>query len=113
MMSHINFTIVLSLIVCAHWLKELEASRQVVLTCGSDEAGEKGSQGPPGKRGPIGVPGSNGEKGSAFFNLKVMFKNETSDLSRLIFSIDEVKTEIAFLYSRKSRSKRRGWDLSG
>ena len=66
MMSHINLTIVLSLIVCTYWLKELEASRQCVMTCGSDEAGEKGSQGPPGMRGPIGVPGSNGEKGSDF-----------------------------------------------
>ena len=41
----INFKIFLSLIVCAHWFKELEASRQVVLTCGSDEAGEKGAPG--------------------------------------------------------------------
>ena len=74
----INFKIFLSLIVCAHWFKELEASRQVVLTCGSDEAGEKGapgapgSQGSPGKRGPIGIPGFPGEKGLSFQQIKLI-----------------------------------------
>ena len=80
MTSLINFLILISLIICAHWFKKLEASRQVVVTCGSDEAGEKGaqgapgSQGPPGKRGPIGVSGSTGEKGLSFQQFNLILK---------------------------------------
>ena len=69
MTSLTNSLILLNLIVCAHWFKQLEASRQVVLTCGWNESGEKvtpgapGSQGPPEERGSIGILGSAGQKG--------------------------------------------------
>ena len=63
MFSNTNIKFLFGLIVLMHWCKELNASRQVVLTCGSDEAGEKGDQGSPGMRGPVGPPGEIGEKG--------------------------------------------------
>ena len=67
MTSIIDIKFVLSLIIVAHWCKELDASRQVVLTCGSDENAEKGDQGAPGKRGPVGLPGTMGQKGLLFY----------------------------------------------
>ena len=56
MAALINFSIALCLLFLAHWCEELGATRQVLLTCGSNETGQKGDQGPPGKLGPIGPP---------------------------------------------------------
>ena len=50
----------LFLLVLTHWFKSSEATKQVVLTCGSDEVGEKGAQG---ERGPVGRRGRVGRKG--------------------------------------------------
>ena len=66
MISTTNVSILFGLILLMLWCEKLNASRQVVLTCGSDEAAEKGAQGAPGKRGPVGPPGRMGQKGFYF-----------------------------------------------
>ena len=57
------FDILLSFLILGLCWNQLNASRQVTLTCGSDEATQKGSRGSPGKRGPKGSIGAPGRKG--------------------------------------------------
>ena len=58
-----GFDVLLSLLVLELCWNQLNASRQVTLICGSDEATQKGSPGFPGKRGPKGSIGAPGRKG--------------------------------------------------
>ena len=57
------FNVLLSILVLGLCRNQLNASRQVTLTCGSDEATQKGSPGSPGKRGPKGSIGAPSRKG--------------------------------------------------
>ena len=57
------FDLFVSFLVLGLCWNQLNASRQVTLTCGSDETTQKGSPGFPGKRGPKGSIGSPGRKG--------------------------------------------------
>ena len=63
MISSSAFDVFVSFLVLGLCWNQLNASRQVTLTCGSDEATEKGSLGFPGKRGPKGSIGAPGRKG--------------------------------------------------
>ena len=63
MISISAFNVFVSLLVLGLCWNQLNASRQVTLTCGSDEATQKGSPGSPGKRGPKGSIGAPGRKG--------------------------------------------------
>ena len=63
MISSSVFDALLSCLVLGFCWNQLNASRQVTLTCGSDEATQKGSPGFPGKRGPKGSIGAPGQKG--------------------------------------------------
>ena len=63
MISSSAFDVLLSFLILGLFLNQLNASRQVTLTCGSDEATQKGSPGSPGKRGPKGSIGAPGRKG--------------------------------------------------
>ena len=58
------FDVLLRLLVLELCWNQLNASRQVTLTCGSYEATQKGSPGFPGKRGPKGSIGAPGQKGT-------------------------------------------------
>ena len=57
------FDILLSSLVLGLCWKQLNASKQVILTCGPNETTQKGSPGSPGKRGPKGSIGAPGQKG--------------------------------------------------
>ena len=63
MFSSPAFDVVFSFLVLGLFWNQLNASRQVTLTCGPDETTQKGSPGFPGKRGPKGSTGSPGQKG--------------------------------------------------
>ena len=63
MISNSAFDVLLSILVLGLCWNQLNASKQVTLTCGSDEATQKGSPGSPGKRGPKGSIGHPGRKG--------------------------------------------------
>ena len=63
MISSSAFDVFVSFLVLELCWNQLNASRQVTLTCGSDEATQKGSPGSPGKRGPKGSRGAPGRKG--------------------------------------------------
>ena len=57
------FEVFVSILVLIFCWNQLNASRQVTLICGPDEATQKGSPGFPGKRGPKGSIGAPGQKG--------------------------------------------------
>ena len=63
MISSSAFEIFVSFLVLGLCWNQLNASRQVKLTCGPDEAIQKGSPGFPGKRGLKGSNGARGRKG--------------------------------------------------
>ena len=63
MISSSVFNVLLCLLILGLFLNKLNASRQVTLTCGPNEATQKGSPGSPGKRGPKGSIGAPGQKG--------------------------------------------------
>ena len=63
MISSSAFNILLSILVLGLCWNQLNASRLVTLTCGSDDATQKGPPGSPGKRGPKGSIGAPGQKG--------------------------------------------------
>ena len=63
MISSSAFDVFVSFLVLGLCWNQLNASRQVTLTCGSDKATQKGSPGSPGKRGPKGSRGAPGRKG--------------------------------------------------
>ena len=64
MISSSAFNVLLSILVLVVCWNQLNASRQVTLTCGSDDTIQKGSPGSPGKRGPKGSIGAPGQKGT-------------------------------------------------
>ena len=70
------FDILLSFLILGLCWNQINASRQVTLTCGSDEATQKGSLGSPGKRGPKGSVGAPGRKGIFMYTITY------SDLSK-------------------------------
>ena len=57
------FDVLLSFLILGFCWNQLNASRQVTLTCRRDEATQKGSLGLPEKRGPKGSIGAPGQKG--------------------------------------------------
>ncbi|XP_076809607.1 ficolin-2-like [Clavelina lepadiformis] len=61
-MTTVAVLFVFALFTCAIW-NSGHGARQVLLTCGGDDEGEKGDPGPPGRRGPTGLQGENGFKG--------------------------------------------------
>ena len=63
MISSSAFDVFVSCLVLGLCWQQLNASKQVTLTCGPDEATQKGSPGSPGKRGPKGSTGAPGRKG--------------------------------------------------
>ena len=63
MISSSTFDVLLRVLVLGLCWNQLNASRQITLTCGPDEATQKGSPGSPGKRGPKGSMGAPGQKG--------------------------------------------------
>ena len=63
MISNSAFDIFVSFLVLGLYWNQINASRQVTLTCGPDKATQKGSPGFPGKRGPKGSTGAPGRKG--------------------------------------------------
>ena len=62
-LSSSAFDVLLSFLVLGLCWNQLNASRQVILTCGPGEATQKGLPGSPGKRGPKGSIGAPGQKG--------------------------------------------------
>ena len=72
------FDVFLSFLILGLCWNQLNASRQVTLTCGSDEAMQKGSPGSPGKRGPKGLIGVPGRKGIYKFSICNMSSIYTS-----------------------------------
>ena len=66
-----SFDVLLSFLVLGLCFNQLNASRQVTLTCGSDEATQKGSPGSPGKRGPKGSIGAPGQKGLILYKFSI------------------------------------------
>ena len=63
MISSSAFDVFVSFLVLGLCWNQLNASKRVTLTCGPDEATQKGLPGFPGKRGPKGSTGAPGQKG--------------------------------------------------
>ena len=83
MISSFVFDVLLSFLVLGFCWNQLNASRQVTLTCGPDEATQKGSPGSPGKRGPKGFIGAPGRKGIImlyYYNVKQLIKIKKQNL---------------------------------
>ena len=67
MFSSPAFDVLLIFLILGIFWNQLNASRQVTLTCGPDETTQKGSPGFLGKQGPKGSTGSPGQKGIFYY----------------------------------------------
>ena len=67
MISSSAFDVFVSFLVLGLCWNQLNASKQVTLTCGPDESTQKRSPGSPGKRGPKGSTGVPGRKGRIMY----------------------------------------------